>query len=217
MITEIKRNLLLNFKYHDLYKWSRFSWGYLNDKILYLHEDVIKWKKIRRYWPLVRGIHRSPVNSPHKGQGRGALMFSLICVWISDWINNRKAGDLWCYRAHYDVIVMWVTHSCHFVLALKLLSGDQSWILRDAMCRKFAQAHNVMMDTLEIVGNFRWNIKKMIYSYRSYCVSLISDIAFLSITVHMRLALMSQYLFVVGTEPFPTDRNVKYDCFHCAF
>ena len=25
-------------------------------------------KKCPRYWPFVRGIHRSPVNSPHKGQ-----------------------------------------------------------------------------------------------------------------------------------------------------
>ena len=53
-----------------------------------------------------RGIHRSPVNSPHKGQWRGALMFSLICVWIIVWVNNREAGDLRRYRAHYDVIVM---------------------------------------------------------------------------------------------------------------
>ena len=42
------------------------------------HDDVIKWKHFPRYWPFVRGIHRSPVNSPHKGQWRGALMFSLI-------------------------------------------------------------------------------------------------------------------------------------------
>ena len=47
-----------------------------------------------RYWPFVRGIHRSPVNSPHKGQWRGALMFSLIYVWIISWVNNREAGDL---------------------------------------------------------------------------------------------------------------------------
>ena len=52
-----------------------------------------------RYWPFV-------VNSPHKGQWRGALMFSLICDWINGWINNREAGDLRCHRAHYDVIVM---------------------------------------------------------------------------------------------------------------
>ena len=29
-------------------------------------------------------------------------MFSLICVWINDWVNNREAGDLWRYRGHYD-------------------------------------------------------------------------------------------------------------------
>ena len=28
-----------------------------------------------RYWPFVRGIHQSPVNSLHKGQLRGALIF----------------------------------------------------------------------------------------------------------------------------------------------
>ena len=32
-----------------------------------VHDDVIKWKHFPRYWPFVRGIHRSPVNSPHKG------------------------------------------------------------------------------------------------------------------------------------------------------
>ena len=46
------------------------------------------------------------VNSPHKGQWRGALVFSLICVWNNGWENNREAGDLRRYRAHYDVIVM---------------------------------------------------------------------------------------------------------------
>ena len=35
-----------------------------------------------------------------------ALMFSLICVWINGWVNNREAGDLRRYRGHYDVIVM---------------------------------------------------------------------------------------------------------------
>ena len=70
-----------------------------------LHDDVIKWKHFLCYWPFVRGIQRPPVNSPHKGQWRGALMFSFICVWINGWVNNREAGDLRRYRAHYDVIV----------------------------------------------------------------------------------------------------------------
>ena len=66
----------------------------------------MKLKHLPRYWPSVRGIHRSPVNSPHKGQWRGALMFSLICASIDGCVNNREAGDLRRHRAHYDVTVM---------------------------------------------------------------------------------------------------------------
>ena len=42
---------------------------------------------------------------PHT-KASDALMFSLICFWINDWVNNREAGDLRRYHAHYDVIVM---------------------------------------------------------------------------------------------------------------
>ena len=71
-----------------------------------LHDDVIQLKHFPRYWPFVRGIHRSPVNSPHKGQWRRALMASLICAWINGLVNNREAGDLRRHVAHYDVTVM---------------------------------------------------------------------------------------------------------------
>ena len=55
---------------------------------------------------LCAGNSPVPVNSPHKGQWRGALLFSLICAWINGWVNSRKAGDLRHHRAHYDVTVM---------------------------------------------------------------------------------------------------------------
>ena len=55
---------------------------------------------------LCAGNSPVPVNSSHKGQWRGALMFSFICVWINDWLNNREAGDLRRHRGHYDVTVM---------------------------------------------------------------------------------------------------------------
>ena len=85
---------------------QRIGHKYHIDSTLIGHDDIIKWKHFPRYWPFVRGIHRSPVNSPHKGQWHGALMFSLICFWINGWVNNREAGDLRRYRAHYDVTVM---------------------------------------------------------------------------------------------------------------
>ena len=52
--------------------------------------------------------------------------FPMICVWINVWVNNREAGDLVRYRAHYDVIVMCFVEA--FVASLRrvLLHGD-SW------------------------------------------------------------------------------------------
>ena len=81
------------------------SWGYLFRRAWWRHERIY----FPRYRPFVRGIHRSPMNSPHKGQWRGALIFSLICAWINRWVNNGEAGDLRRYRAHHDVIVMRLT------------------------------------------------------------------------------------------------------------
>ena len=63
------------------------------------HNDVIEWKHFPRCGPFVRGIQRSPVNSSHKGQWRGALMFSLICAWTDSWENNGDADD-WHAIAH---------------------------------------------------------------------------------------------------------------------
>ena len=74
--------------------------------LLKYHDDVIKWKHFPRNWPFVRGIHRSPVNSTHKGQWRGALMFPFICARINGWVNNGEAGDLRRYRVHCDVIII---------------------------------------------------------------------------------------------------------------
>ena len=59
-----------------------------------------------RYWPFARVIHQTPVNSPHKGQWWGALMFLWSAPCINGWLNNREAGDLRRHRAHYNVIVM---------------------------------------------------------------------------------------------------------------
>ena len=78
--------------------------------VLSQHRPISWWRHQMEtflpYWPFMRWIHRSPVNSPQKGQWRGTLMFSLICVWINGWVNNRAAGDLRRHCSHYDVTVM---------------------------------------------------------------------------------------------------------------
>ena len=93
------------------------------------HDDVIKWKHLSRYWPFVRGIHRSPVNSPHTGQWRGPLIFfSFIYAWINGWVNNRNAGDLRRHRAHYDVNVM-VFNCAHCICGNRACHDDGHYSL----------------------------------------------------------------------------------------
>ena len=76
-----------------------------------------------------------PVNSPHKGQWRGALVFSLICTWINGWVNNREAGDLRRHRGHYDVNEM--EHAKYVIYSnfpISIMRGNDnllrtSWIM----------------------------------------------------------------------------------------
>ena len=102
------------------------------DTALFSHDDVIKWKHFPRYWPFVSGIHRSPVNSPHKGQWHGALMFSLISAWINAWINNRDAVDLRRHRAHYDVILMYTVSLIDYMSLVQcpwMLQTNEAYLL----------------------------------------------------------------------------------------
>ena len=67
---------------------SRF-WVSSSSKLC-LHDDVIKWKPLPRYWPFVRGIHRSPVNSPHNCLWRGGFD-----VFFDLRLNKRLSKQWW--------------------------------------------------------------------------------------------------------------------------
>ena len=120
-------SLILIMNITRLYKGEHLLYRDLR-KIL-IHDDVIKWKHFPCYWPFEREIHQSPVNTPHKGQWRRALKFSLICVWTNSWINNGEAGDLRRYRAHYDLILM-LTHciKCLNHCGLLTHTATQDWV-----------------------------------------------------------------------------------------
>ena len=85
-----------------------------------VHQHLSKWLSVMmtssngnifRVTGHLSGEFTGPGEFPAKGQWRGALMFSLICFWINDWVNNREAGDLRRYRAHYDVTAMWCRYA----------------------------------------------------------------------------------------------------------
>ena len=85
------------------------------------HDDVIKWKHFPRYWPFVRGIHRSPVNSPHKGQWRGALMFSFDLH-----LNKRLSKQWWGWWFETPSRSLW-RHCNGFSAIFVLMCCPLSW------------------------------------------------------------------------------------------
>ena len=106
--------------------WEQRGVHYENrDRTLpYNYDDVIKWKQFPRYCPCVWGIHRPTVNSPHRGQWCGALMFSEICAWTNGGVNNRDVGDLRRHHAHYDDIVRNTVIATDFRFNLPLWSYE---------------------------------------------------------------------------------------------
>ena len=78
------------------------------------HKDVIKWKHFPRYWPFVRGIHRWPVDSSHKSQWRGALVFFFDLrlnkqQWRRRWFETpsrslSRYGYVACLRSHVSMV-----------------------------------------------------------------------------------------------------------------
>ena len=125
--------VILSFVYRDGYS---YPWLLQDDTVRQIastkrktaaqvqnkHDDVIKWKRFPCYWPFVRGIHRPP----HKGQWRGALMFSVdLCAWIKGWVNNGEAGDLRRLCVHYDVTLIkerWIC--CDYEIRVVLTNWD---------------------------------------------------------------------------------------------
>ena len=100
-----------------------FSAFYINEFQFWLNWNlyklVLSWSVVRNWKPPWRHIwgpdgvikwKHFPVNSPHKGQSRGALVFSLIYAWTNDWVYNRDASDLGRHNVHYDATLMHMIH-----------------------------------------------------------------------------------------------------------
>ena len=104
----------------------RDNWTVMGYSPMWTHSKCT-WHKTEKVIYSRTFIHRSPVYFPHKGQWRGAFMFSLICGWINRWVNNREAGDLRRYRAHYDVIVRRCLFSVLIYFYLKLWTVSSWW------------------------------------------------------------------------------------------
>ena len=103
------------------------------------HDDVIKWKHFPRYWPFVRGIHRSPVIPSQRPVTRSFDVFFDLRLnkrlskqpW--GWWFDTQSCSLWrhCNGNHKDRMIaqsLWVCGLNCFLWEI-LLSNLQLRIL----------------------------------------------------------------------------------------
>ena len=123
---------------------------FLSDLFCWVHVSYLStwWRHQMETFSALVAIcaGNSPVTGefPHKGQWRGALMFSLMCAWINGWVNNREAGDLRRHRAHYGIRVM-------------INLTVPSVILCD------------WVSTIEVTPKIKWNIDRYQIAAKSDC------------------------------------------------
>ena len=105
------------------------------------HDDVIQWKLCPRYRPFVREFHRSPVNSPHKVQWRGTLMFSLICAMNKrlskqsrGWRFETPSCSSWRHCNVHTLCFMWmlllihaIWNKCVHILSTYYITARGPW------------------------------------------------------------------------------------------
>ena len=127
---------------------------------------------------------------PHKGQRRGTLMFSLICVWINGRVNNREAGDLRRYRTHFDVTVMlrarlwWLISIIHNIM-MTLPIQIQARMLTICTCTEYGwrnddkwhqQISTGAIDDIRVENSLNIRNTNALFSYTSYLLMSWSSI-----------------------------------------
>ena len=121
------------------------------------HDGVIDWKHFPRYWPFVRGIHRSLVNSPHKVQWRGALTVffdvhlykRLSKLSIRPWFKT-PSRSLWCH-CNAMISMPYAIDACGHIYAsvnLVIIGAGITVIRRSGHCDAHA--------SIELHALFTW-------------------------------------------------------------
>ena len=90
-------------------------------------DDVIKWKYFPRYWPFVWGIHRSPVNSPHKGP----VTWNLD-VFFDLHLNKRFSKQSWGWWFETSSCSLW--RHCNASQGVSVVSFLENMIV-DALAK----------------------------------------------------------------------------------
>ena len=109
-----------------------------------LHDDVIKWKHFPRYWPFVRGIHRSPMNT---AQIPVTWSFDIFFDLI---LNKRLSKQSWGWWFETPSCLLW--RHCNVIKINKFRLKNLRFNLSLVKCLSFCSRAN---DLLTLYGGIK--------------------------------------------------------------
>ena len=161
-------------------------------------DDVIKWKHFPCYWPFLIGIHRSPVDSPHKGQWRGVFMYSLICDWTRGWVNNRDTGDLRRHGTHCDVTVV-MDYKCHAWNSMTIINIEPPYVVHCSYEYIHMYIHICIYMQVRITVpsqlSFVWCTQASVVSDISRWTHLSCDIIYITVAYAPNMISVTEYRY----------------------
>ena len=146
-----------------------------------------------RVTALCAGNSPVPGEFSHKGQWRGALMFSLIWAWINGWVNNPEAGDLRRHPTHCDVIVMSLNNKSTLIEVMPWCRQAVSHYLNQRWPNSIWCHHPQWVNTQKIL--YRLTLRKASPKMRCACISNI-----LKRVMNIALLILVLQLRVVGVD-----------------
>ena len=92
--------------------------------MMHIHDDVMIWKRFSHYWPFVMGIHRSPIDAPHKTPVMLSFGVLFVVTIIHLLKSSRVSGDCRRHDANVTVTVMYrLKRKVNTVLHLIILNN----------------------------------------------------------------------------------------------
>ena len=152
-------NVLCTNEVEEVFPWGKFPCSVSISRAIVPIVKFSFWLRFHNTWwrhqmetfsvLLAICAGNSPVTGEFPSQRPVTRMFSLICAWINDWVNNHETGDLRHHGAHYDIIVMRISSTVNSPIPIT------QWV---NYVPPYVRKLHFMYEAIRTSGKYRWNI-----------------------------------------------------------
>ena len=119
-------------------------------------------------------------------------LLCFLCVWINGKVNNREAGDLIRYRAHYDVIALYVLNGDY-----ELWQSNQQFprITSKTLTKDFVEGKSTLVEIITWTWTNLTKISVAIWSHLAKMLKHCKQCMLLLLHMHLVCVVLALNVF----------------------